>query len=207
MSDITALKDGGNHTGINELTEIKLLFMKYLLCDQESKRLKFRLLEPSDFETWLKLFEGKNVAGFLGMAHIPTAREQCQFWFDLQKKRYENDLGGMNVLVEKSSGKLVGQCGLLVQELNGKEVIEIGYSVLPEFWGKGFAPEAAQKCRDFAFENGFAESLISIIHLDNSNSEKVALKNGMKNTGQSTFKEMPVNIFRITRSEWMELNQ
>lgn len=181
--------------------------MKYLLAGEESERLKFRLLEPNDFDEWMKLFEGKDVSGFLGMAHIPTAKEQCQHWFDLQKRRYENDLGGMNVLVEKASGKMVGQCGLLIQELEGQKVMEIGYSVIPEFWGKGYAPEAAQKCRDFAFENNFTDFLISIIHLENSNSEKVAIKNGMKNTGQSTFKDMPVNIYKITRNEWMELDK
>lgn len=179
--------------------------MKYLLQGQETNRLEFRLLKPEDFNAWLKLFDGTDVARFLGMAHLPTAKEQCRFWFDLQKKRYENDLGGMNVLVEKESGKIVGQCGLLVQDVNGQEEIEIGYSVLPEFWRKGFASEAAQKCRDFAFENNFTNSIISIIHIENSNSEKVALKNGMKKTIQTVYKEMPVNIYRIDKTEWLNL--
>lgn len=179
--------------------------MKYLLQEQETDRLKLRLLKPEDFDEWLKLFDGTDVAQFLGMAHLPTATEQCQFWFDLQKKRYENDLGGMNVLVEKESGKIVGQCGLLVQDVNGQEEIEIGYSVLPEFWRKGFASEAAQKCRDFAFENNITDSIISIIHIENSNSEKVALKNGMKKTVRTIYKEMPVNIYRISRKEWLKI--
>lgn len=179
--------------------------MKFVLQGQESERLKYRLLEPSDFETWLKLFDGTNVAQFLGMAHLPTPEQQCQLWFDLQKNRYQNDLGGMNVLVSKETGKIVGQCGLLIQDVNGQREMEIGYSILPEYWRMGYASEAAQKCRDFAFENSYTESIISIIHIDNSNSEKVAIRNGMKQDSETIYKDMPVNIFRITNKKWLQL--
>lgn len=179
--------------------------MKFLLEGQESERLKFRLLEAKDFETWLKLFKGTNVANFLGMGHLPSPEQQCQLWFDLQNNRYKNDLGGMNVLLNKETGNLVGQCGLLIQKVDGKNEMEIGYSVLPEFWRNGYASEAAQKCRDFAFENSFTESIISIIHVENINSEKVAIKNGMKKFKETTYKEMPVNIYRITQKEWLNI--
>ena len=179
--------------------------MKYLLTGEETERLRFRLLEADDFETWLQFFRNSSSSKFLGLGHLKTAKEQCQLWFDLQEKRYRNDLGGMNVLIEKETGKFIGQCGLLIQEVDGQQKMEIGYSVLPEFWGKGFAPEAAKKCRDFAFENSFADALISIIHIETSKSEKVALKNGMKKTVQTIYKEMPVNIFSIEKSEWQKL--
>lgn len=179
--------------------------MKYLLKGEETERLKFRLLQDDDFETWLNFFKNSDTAKFLGFGHLSSAEEQCQFWFDIQERRYKNDLGGMNVLIEKETGKFVGQCGLLIQEVDGQQKMEIGYSVLPEFWGKGFAPEAAKKCRDFAFENSFTDVLISIIHIDNIKSEKVALKNGMKKTIQTIYKEMPVNIFSIEKSEWQKL--
>lgn len=179
--------------------------MKYLLTGEETERLKFRLLEPKDFDTWLTLFDGTNVARFLGMENIPTAKEQCRKWFDIQEYRYKKDLGGMNVLIDKSTGKMVGQCGLLIQEVDKINELEIGYSILPEYWNRGFATEAARNCRDFAFTQSFSESLISIIHIENENSEKVAVKNGMKKTKRTVYKEMPVNIFRITKDEWLSL--
>jgi len=108
----------------------------------------------------------------------------------------------MNVLIDKSTGQLVGQCGLLVQEVDGTEELEIGYSILPKFWNRGYATEAAKKCRDFAFINSYTDSLISIVHKENIKSEKVALKNGMLQTKQTVFKDMPVNIFRIDKNNW-----
>jgi RimJ/RimL family protein N-acetyltransferase len=181
--------------------------MQYLLTGQESDRLLFRLLEPGDFNTWLPLFTNKAVGKFLGMEHVPTPREQCEKWFELNMDRYNNNLGGMNVLIDKASSQFIGQCGLLVQEVDGMEELEIGYSILPKYWGLGYATEGARKCRDVAFSQSFTDRLISIVHLENSASEKVAIKNGMVKTKETIFKDMPVNIFRIGKEEWRELNQ
>ncbi|MFB6317703.1 GNAT family N-acetyltransferase [Saccharicrinis sp. FJH54] len=179
--------------------------MKYLLEGQQTDRIKFRLLQRSDFNVWLTFFEHPDAAAYLGMSNIGSPREQCEAWFQKVEGRYKNNTGGLNVLVEKSSDRFVGQCGLLVQEVDGKEELEIGYSLLPEFWGKGYATEAARLCRDYAFEHNFRDSLISIIHVDNIRSEKVALRNGMSISKQTTYHGLPVNIYRITREEWDKL--
>ena len=176
--------------------------MKYLLTGQETERLRFRLLTRGDYNTWIELFENDSVGGFLGMAHLSSPQEKCNKWFEACENRYKNDLGGMNVLIDKSTGQFVGQCGLLVQEVDGMEELEIGYSILPKFWNMGYATEAARKCRDIAFINSYTDSLISIVHKENIKSEKVALKNGMIQTKQTVFKDMPVNIFRIDKNNW-----
>ncbi len=178
--------------------------MKFLLKGQESTRLTFRLLKREDFNTWMQLFEDRTAAGFLGMVDIGNPKEQCEKWFEITENRYKNDLGGMNVLIDKASNEFVGQCGLLIQEVDGIQELEIGYSILPKHWNKGYATEAAQKCRDYAFENNFIDSLISIVHVDNIRSEKVAKKNGMTFNKKTIFKKMPVNIFRITKTDWQK---
>ncbi len=180
--------------------------MKYLLTGEETDRLKFRLLEQDDFGVWINLFkDDKTAGGFLGMADLTTPQAQCERWFEICQNRYKNDIGGMNVLIDKSTNQLVGQCGLLIQDVDNIKELEVGYSILPKYWGKGYATEAAMKCRDFAFSNSFTDSLISIIHIDNTKSEKVAIRNGMTKTKRSVYKDMPVNIFRINRSEWAKI--
>jgi len=164
--------------------------MKYLLKGQETERLKFRLLEPEDFDEWMNLFKAGNIAEHLELDPKLTAYELCQIWFEKAFHRYENDLGGLNVLVDKKTNRMVGQSGLLIQTIDNEERMEIGYSILPEFWKQGFAIEAASKCKSYAFENDFADSLISMIHIKNLASEKVALRNGMS-------LEKRVNSFNI----------
>jgi len=123
----------------------------------------------------------------------------CRLWFNKVFDRYKNNTGGHNVLVELETGKPVGMCGLLVQEVDGINELEIGYSLHPAFWGKGFATEAARKCREFAFDNSFAESLISIVHVDNSQSANVAIRNGMTLEKTTEYKGIQVNVFRVLR--------
>lgn len=82
----------------------------------------------------------------------------------------------MNVLINKETGVFVGQCGLLVQQVEGEECLEIGFSILPKHWNKGYASEAAIKCKELAFERNYADFIISIVHVDNVAPERVTPK-------------------------------
>lgn len=169
---------------------------KYLLEDQESERLHFRSVVPEDFDSWLPFY--KNPKSTQYWNGLPTNPEEaCTEQFDRIFERYENNLGGMNALVHKKTNLLVGICGLLVQIVDGIEELEIGYAVLPKYWRNGYAFEAAKKCKDYAFYHSITTSLISIIHIDNTPSKKVALKNGMLLDKTTTYKENPVAIYRV----------
>lgn len=180
--------------------------MKYLLSNQETNRILFRKIDSSDFQDWLPFFQNPKSSQYW-ISELESPIIECEKWYQKQFYRYQNGLGGMNALIDKESDKLIGHCGLLVQKVNEKTELEIGYSLLPEFWNKGFATEAAKKCRDFAFENQFSDSLISIISLTNSPSESVALKNGMTIDFVTEYNKNQVNIFRILKSEWNRIQQ
>ena len=169
---------------------------KYMLIDQETERLRFRKLEATDFETWLPFHQDpRSTEHWEGMPDDPI--EACNHWFDKAFYRYENKLGGMNVLISKETGEFIGQCGLLKQTVDGIQELEIGYSILPKYWKQGYAIEAAQKCKAFVKENDLTSSLISIIHVENIPSQKVAIKNGMHLDKTTVFNENPAHIFRI----------
>jgi len=175
--------------------------MKYVLDGQESARLLFKRTSNNYYYEWLA-FHKSPITSLHWKQEAMPAEEACRNWFEKQAYRYQNDLGGMNALIEKSSNRLVGHCGLLVQSVDDITELEIGYSLLPEFWKQGFAIEAAQKCKNFAFENQLSDRLISIISLTNIPSEKVALKNGMHVEKQTNYNGNKVNIFTITKAQW-----
>lgn len=179
--------------------------MKFLLTHQQTERLFFRKLEPGDFEEWLELFNDENTARMLGMEHFKTPAERCEKWFEWTFYRYENNLGGQNVLISKADHQLIGQCGLLVREVEEAAELEIAYSILPLFRGKGFALEAARKCRDFAFENQLHHRLVSIIIPENDNSKKVALNNGLTFRRNIDYSGRKMDLFQMNREDWENL--
>jgi ribosomal-protein-alanine N-acetyltransferase len=172
--------------------------MKYLLHGQETNRLIFRKIRESDYTIWQEFFKDPATSEhWISVKEKPEI--ECEKWYAYQFYRYENDKGGMNALIQKESGKLIGHCGLLVQVVDNVTELEIAYSLLPEFRSKGYATEAAGKCKEFAFENSLSESLISIVSLPNIPSAKVALKSGMKIDKITVYNGNTVNIFRIAK--------
>ncbi|WP_070137217.1 GNAT family N-acetyltransferase [Crocinitomix algicola] len=153
--------------------------MKFTLFDFETERLFFRALKWTDFEDWIAVFENDQAVKFLALDPMLSPKELCQIWFDKAMYRYENNLGGMNVLCSKIDEQIIGQAGILIQDLNGEEIIEIGYTILPQYWRKGYASEAAIGCKKEGFKRGYAKEFHSIIHPENIGSKAVALNNGM----------------------------
>jgi ribosomal-protein-alanine N-acetyltransferase len=170
--------------------------MKYLLHDQESERLVFRAVQESDFPAWLAFHQDPRTSEHW-ISQKESPERECEKWYEKQRYRYENNLGGMNALVAKEHGRLVGYCGLLVQMVDENIELEIAYSLLPEFWNKGYALEAAKHCKDFAFRHNLAPSLISIISLSNVPSANVARKIGMEIEKTTTYNDNTVHVFRI----------
>lgn len=174
-----------------------------ILEGQETARLRFRNVRQEDFNIWLQFCnDPDSIQYFWFLNSVEDPKERCRIWFERVLNRYKNKLGCLNALTDKTSGEFVGKCGLLIQNVDDAAELEIGYSILPQHRQKGYAFEAAGYCRDYAFKNNLAESLISIIHPNNVNSANVARKNGMKIDKQTLFFGNPVNIFRITRREW-----
>lgn len=170
--------------------------MGYLLEGEETDRLLFRKLSPSDFDAWLPFHKDKRSSEFWdGLPPDPT--KACKQDFDRTFERYTNDLGGKNVLIHKKTKVLIGLCGLLVQTVDTIQELEIAYSILPAYWKKGYASEAAKKCKEYAFDHKFVKSLISIIHVNNIGSQKVAINNGMHLDKTTVYNDNPVHIFRV----------
>ncbi|MFZ4798019.1 MAG: GNAT family N-acetyltransferase [Bacteroidia bacterium] len=175
---------------------------KYSLEGEESERLIFRKITQNDFETWLIFCQDFDSLKYIFSQEqllIEDPVERCKVWFDRLNNRYENGTGGMNALIDKKTGEFVGQCGLLIQTIDEKEELEIGYALMPNHRGKGYATEAAIKCKEFAFENNFSKSIISVIDPKNIASIKVALKNGMLLEKTTESKGDIVNIYRVEK--------
>lgn len=180
---------------------LKTYLYKELL---ESNRLISRWLKPEDSEVWENFMADPECTAFFP-PDIFNNKNRAQIWIERQLSRYQNQEFGLQGIYLKDTQEFVGQCGLLKQETDIGIELEVGYHFIRKFWGMGLATEAAVMFRDFAFENGLSDSLISIIHHENEKSKRVARRNGMKLGRISQWRGMKVEIFRINREDWQSI--
>lgn len=168
-----------------------------LLFEEQTERLVFKEVTAAHKREWLEFCAYPGSLDYIGLHEYPTPEEKCAAWFNRVQFRYENQLGGMNALIEKSSGRLVGQLGLLVQEIDGERFLELGYSLHPAFRGKGFATEASTIAIDRAKKIAVSDELISMIHVENDASMHVAERNGMTRWKQIEKEGDPLYLYRL----------
>ena len=175
---------------------LTVLMNNYLLHGQETERLFFKAISRSHYNAWLPFFTAPETSRHWVM-QAENPEIACSKWYEKQFNRYESGEGGMNAIFDKVSGSLIGHCGLLQLRVDGLIELEVGYSILPAFWYKGYATEAAIKCKTYAFEHLLSYSLVSIISLSNTAAKKVALKMGMTLDKTTVYSENRVNIYRV----------
>lgn len=165
----------------------------------ETKRLTLREMVPDDLEDLFKIFSDPETMRFHPQ---PFDRTMTQVWIERSQQRYARDGLGLWALLLKNSGELIGDCGLLWQEVDGVEELEIGYHVRRDWWGQGLGTESARACRDYGFQHCLCNRLISLIHPDNWASRRVAEKNGMQLTRQTEWRGRLTCIYAIERGHF-----
>ena len=176
-------------------------FMECRVSDKifaETERLRLRQMEPADYGDLCKILKDEEVMYEYEGAF---SDEEVRSWLDKQFVRYKEDGFGLFAVILKETGEMIGQCGLTLQDIPGRQVLEIGYLFQKRYWHQGYATEAAKACKEYAFTVLKADEVFSIIRDSNIASQNVAKRNGMTQGG--TFikhyrgVDMPHYIFSV----------
>lgn len=168
-----------------------------------SPRLQTRFVTESDIPAWTEFFENEEaIQFFTSLKEYPSPEEKARFWIEKQIKRYETKTYGLQAILDKTTNTFIGQCGLLLQEVDGIKEIEVGYSIIPKFWGQGYAPEAAKIFFDYGFHTLGINSIISLIDVANIKSQRVAEKNGLRIDKRTSWMGIDAYVYRIEKSDW-----
>jgi RimJ/RimL family protein N-acetyltransferase len=132
----------------------------------------------------------------------PFSRDEVVGWVEWARRSYAQHGHGLWGLILKVSGELVGDCGLMVQSVDGDPMVEVGYHVKPSHQRRGLATEAALACRDHAFEAIGVDRLIALVRAENEPSAGVARNVGMTVWRETTRSGFRHHVFSITRQEW-----
>lgn len=164
----------------------------------ETRRLWFREMGIDDIDDLQAIF-----CDPIAMQYYPEP-------FDSEKLRQyvEWNMGnfarygfGLWTLIHKGDQRLVGDCGLSFQMVDGVGELEIGYHLLPSYWNRGLATEAASACRDYVFDRLERKRVISWMNPANVPSRRVAEKIGMHLEKETTNKhDRRTVVYAITSS-------
>ena len=111
---------------------------------------------------------------------------------------------GLWAVCLKTTGEMIGDCGLTMQNINGTVSPEIGYHIANVYQRQGYAKEAAQAVRDWTFANTTFGMVYSYMKKANIPSSAVARANGMALLDEFTDGENELTIvYGISREEWV----
>ena len=156
----------------------------------ETERLLLRAPVPADAEALAPMYADPEVMRYVGDGR-PLTRSETERSVKRMIQRWEADGFGLFTAVRKEDGAVIGRVGLLVwnaetwepttraEAQNGRTEVEVGYTLGRDYWGHGYATEAAGAVRDFALRELGAGRLIALIIHGNTASENVARKLGL----------------------------
>ena len=142
----------------------------------ETERLIGRHLEPEDLAPMLAVYSDADAMRWVGDGK-PLVQDQCARWLEVTENNYRLRGYGMSALIERSSGEVVGFCGLV--HPGGQLEAEIKYALKRSHWGLGLATEAARAMLAYGAEVMGLRSVIATTAPENSASHRVLVKAGM----------------------------
>ncbi len=139
----------------------------------ETERLILRPPAAADFDHWAAFAADEVVTRFLGG---PLARSVSWRGFMSTAGAWAIQGFGMFCVIEKESGRWVGRVGPIQPE--GWPGTEVGWGLINEVWGRGYAGEAASAAIDWAFGHLGWTEVIHCIDPENVASQNVARRLG-----------------------------
>lgn len=136
----------------------------------ETERLFIRESVLEDASAFLELYQDAESRRYLELPLAQTKMEYEQYIRAYQQGQYAFWEYGMWTVVEKKQGQVIGRVGLEQQD----EAVSLGYAILPQFRGKGYALEACKAVLVYAKECEYAETIAVTIHTENEASKHVA---------------------------------
>ena len=170
----------------------------------ETERLILRELTIDDFDALYAVLADSDI-----MQHYPYTFDEYRVrgWITKNIDRYKTFGFGLWAVCLKSTGEMIGDCGITMQNINGVIKPEIGYHLHKKYWRQGYAKEAARRCRDWIFTNTPFNIVYSYMKSTNIASYRTAMSNGMRKICEFTDAENETTlVYAITRNEWNSLD-
>ncbi|HEX4708904.1 GNAT family N-acetyltransferase [Phenylobacterium sp.] len=167
----------------------------------ETHRLILRAPIADDFEAWAAFAADEETMRYLGGAQVRALawRGMCTMAGAWTVRGFS-----MFSVIEKATGRWVGRLGPWQPE--GWPGTEVGWGLIRDVWGKGYATEGATAAMDYAFDVlGWNEAVHTIVR-ENLASQAVARRLGSTVLRQAVmpppFEDQTLDVWGQTREQW-----
>ncbi len=143
----------------------------------QSARLTFYQLTLSDAALMLRMLNEESFIRNIGDRGVRTLAQAEQYLEGAPIRSYQQHGFGMYRLVRKADGVDVGLAGLVYREYLA--IPDVGYAILPEFSGAGYASEAALAVYRYGKNVLKLAAIVGIVAPDNFASKKILEKIGL----------------------------
>ncbi|BDI32551.1 N-acetyltransferase [Capsulimonas corticalis] len=151
------------------------------MLTMETDRLLLRPFRAEDFDELHHILSDAKTMQFWP---APFSREATQGWMERNIVRCADDGHGRMAMVQKQTGVIVGDCGIVPLEINGALENDLGYIVHHAFWNRGYASEAAAAQLDFGLRSLLLKRICANMPTTHGASRRIAEKIGMQYAGE-----------------------
>lgn len=146
-----------------------------------TERLRLRQLTHADADGLMALFNSPDVLRYLNDSPIENHEKAIEY-IDWLNRSYENHSSIEWAIALPETDAMIGMTGFYSWEHDNRRA-DIGYALLPAYWGHGYATEATRALVAWCFDNLNLHRIQADCTDGNSASEKVLLKCGFKVEG------------------------
>ena len=168
----------------------------------ETERLLVRSYNENDRDIFFLLNANEDVMRYI--RPVKTKKECDEFLLEVIAYSEAEKIYGRWAVEDKFTKAFVGSFAVIPVE--GKEQMQLGYALLPEHWGKGYATELTVAGLRYVFSQTPINPIYAYTQSPNLSSQKVLLKAGFKVTGGYKEGEKEVVCFVLGRDEYLLRN-
>ena len=146
-----------------------------------TERLRLRQLNHDDAEAIVALFSSPEVLRFLNQEQTDSVEKAVRLinWLNGLYDKHEAVQWAITL---QGQNRLIGTCGNYAWDQENRH-IDVGYHLLPSYWGQGYATEACHAIVGWSFEHMNLHRVQADCTVGNVASERVLLKCGFKVEG------------------------
>ena len=148
---------------------------------------------PQDFEAFFTLTGKKQVMELITGRALTREESLAKFNSLLKNNRLHESLGSF-IVMDGTDSTMLGFAKLEITE-EDRNNAELGFMLLPEFWGRGYGREIAEQLMGIAESHPGLNRVYANIDPDNMASRKILLRMGFVSEELGVIDGLPSEIF------------